>query len=776
MFEPGFGSRRAPKCLALRILEVPLDRLQIGIDRLIVRAVDLDAVAVGIEDIEEEGVGDAVASRTALDVADPAGGRHQIEQVDDVERCRHPEGGVVQTRAAAIGEGDIVDAALAVGPGSPETAGFFVLSVLRDAEAEFVIEGDALVDIGREAVEMVDAQRLHAFVEGVFLMDRRQAVHLRIEFKGDAVRIAGAEGPRLVGALDPFDRQVLALEEMRCLVEILVAEDLEAEVAGFRLIGFLEHDAVMAALLHCPEIDRIRGLVRHLQAERIDIEGARLGKIGDAEFDMAEAHDVEGRIEIGFRQGHGFLLFMRIGGSAAEFLDGVRLGGEGDVLGFHVEIEGPVAAVAADAGILDPTEGGRQVAHIFRIHPDHAGFEMIGETEGAGDVGGPEIARQAVLDIVGKRERIGFILEGDGGQHRPEDFLLGDAHLVVGAGKQSRGDIATAARAVQFLAAGCKGRALRPADLDIFQHLLFMHRMNKRANDRFRIQRMPDLDALGLLGNDRGELVVDAFLDQQARGGGAALAVQRIDHEDGGIGGALQIGIGKDDDRVLAAELEMHPLQRVGALLHDHRAGAAFADEADGLDQGMLRQRAAGILAEAVDEVPNALRQAGFLGNFHQQTGGQRREFGGLVDDGAAGSQCRRDLPGRQHEGGVPGRDDPDRADRNARRQVHLAFGADRLAVTGFRRAIGKEAEVLGAAQCSLGHEFQRLSGIHALDEGDLFSAGHDRIGNLVQKLLAGVTRHGSPFGKGCFCGFCGAIDIGSLAAGNGGKRLQIDR
>src|SRR3546814_4473464 len=60
LLEPGFRRRRPPQRLALRIGEVPSDRLQIGIDRLIVRAIDLYAVTVGIQDVEEEGVSDDV--------------------------------------------------------------------------------------------------------------------------------------------------------------------------------------------------------------------------------------------------------------------------------------------------------------------------------------------------------------------------------------------------------------------------------------------------------------------------------------------------------------------------------------------------------------------------------------------------------------------------------------------------------------------------------------------------------------------------------------------
>ena len=89
-----------------------------------------------------------------------------------------------------------------------------------------------------------------------------------------------------------------------------------------------------------------------------------------------------------------------------------------------------------------------------------------------------------------------------------------------------------------------------------------MHGMDERPDHGLRVERMTDPDALGLLRHERGEPIIDALLDEEARRRGTALAVQRVDHENGGVGGAVEIGVGEDDHRVLAAELEMHALQR----------------------------------------------------------------------------------------------------------------------------------------------------------------------------------------------------------------------
>ena len=73
--------------------------------------------------------------------------------------------------------------------------------------------------------------------------------------------------------------------------------DLEAERVRRGCARLAQHDAVMAALLERAQIDARRGLVGDLQAEAVDIEGARRGEIAHAELDMAEPHDVEGGIE-----------------------------------------------------------------------------------------------------------------------------------------------------------------------------------------------------------------------------------------------------------------------------------------------------------------------------------------------------------------------------------------------------------------------------------------------------------------------------------------------
>ena len=104
---------------------------------------------------------DAVTAGTALHVGEVAGGGHHIAQVDDVEGRRHPIGDVVQPRPAAVGEGDIVHAALAVHPGCRDARlGAVALGIFGQAEAERCIEFDRCLHVAGEEVEVVDALRM----------------------------------------------------------------------------------------------------------------------------------------------------------------------------------------------------------------------------------------------------------------------------------------------------------------------------------------------------------------------------------------------------------------------------------------------------------------------------------------------------------------------------------------------------------------------------------------------------------------------------------------
>ena len=80
-----------------------------------------------------------------------------------------------------------------------------------------------------------------------------------------------------------------------------------------------------------------------------------------------------------------------------------------------------------------------------------------------------------------------------------------------------------------------------------------------------RIERVAQLAALVHRHELVDQLVVDLLLDEQPAAGAAALPLVEIQAEVRAGGGGVEIGVGEDDVRALAAQLERQPFQRLAA-------------------------------------------------------------------------------------------------------------------------------------------------------------------------------------------------------------------
>ena len=128
------------------------------------------------------------------------------------------------------------------------------------------------------------------------------------------------------------------------------------------------------------------------------------------------------------------------------------------------------------------------------------------------------------------------------------------------------------------------------------------------------------------------EGVVDGFGDDGAGAGGALLAVEAEGGGGDAIDGGVEVGVGVDDDGVLAADFEDGALEQVlaglgfGGALVDVEADFFGAGEGDEADCG-CSTIAWPTSGPALDEIDDAVGDAGF---FHE-----REEFGG--DGGGVG-------------------------------------------------------------------------------------------------------------------------------------------
>ena len=159
-----------------------------------------------------------------------------------------------------------------------------------------------------------------------------------------------------------------------------------------------------------------------------------------------------------------------------------------------------------------------------------------------------------------------------------------------------------------------------------------------------------------LVGEVRDEPVEDLRPRHDPAGGGAVLAAVPVARPAQVLGDELEVGIVEDDDRGLAAELEVEPLDLLGGDLRDPLAGVGVAGDRDHPDLRVGDEHLADRRAGAADDVEDAGRQD--VGDeLGEAEGGERRPGRRLEDDRVAGRERRAELPGRHVERVVPRRD-----------------------------------------------------------------------------------------------------------------------
>src|SRR5580693_759399 len=111
-------------------------------------------MTVRVTQVEIEGVGDAVPSRTALDRVRSPEGPELVADVQDLRALMGVERDVVQSRAVPAGERDVVDGRLAEQPRRVDRP-VAVPDVLRHAETEAFQDRLGGRDVRGHHVEMI---------------------------------------------------------------------------------------------------------------------------------------------------------------------------------------------------------------------------------------------------------------------------------------------------------------------------------------------------------------------------------------------------------------------------------------------------------------------------------------------------------------------------------------------------------------------------------------------------------------------------------------------
>ena len=339
-------------------------------------------------------------------------------------------------------------------------------------------------------------------------------------------------------------------------------------------------------------------------------------------------------------------------------------GGDEDRLPARV-LADPVGAVpGAEAGLLPAAHRQlqRRVVELRVVDAGDACLDPARELLAALGVAGPDRCLQPVAAVVGERDRLLGVSDPHHRQGRAEGLVGHAAHRVIDAGDDRRLEEEAGAGVCGPLAAGDDRRAVLDRVLDVGLDQLDLRREDDRADvDAPRSAGRSLPQSLDLGAEPLDELVMHGVLDVDALDRDADLpgVVEAVGG--GGVGGALEVGVGEDDHRVLAAELQRDRGERVGSLLHHRLAGLDRAREHHVVDK--VDERGAG-LAAAGGDAEDTVGQPGLSQHLGHQHRGERGDLRRLEDDRVAGRERRDAVAEGVVEREVPGADHADDADR----------------------------------------------------------------------------------------------------------------
>ncbi|RMS07006.1 hypothetical protein ALP75_202167 [Pseudomonas syringae pv. actinidiae] len=174
--------------------------------------------------------------------------------------------------------------------------------------------------------------------------------------------------------------------------------------------------------------------------------------------------------------------------------------------------------------------------------------------------------------------------------------------------------------------------------------------VDQRAQRSFSARRIADRQRPGLVCQLAGERSNDGLMNQNQAGGHADLPLMQPGAEGRVAGGEIKVGVFKNHQRVLAAQLQRNLLEVAPGRFGHLASGTGRTGKGDHLHIGVAAQRFASI-CRTWQYMQQAFGQPGFLEQpSDQKAAADRRLRVRLEHHGIAGSQRRGDRAQGQHQ------------------------------------------------------------------------------------------------------------------------------
>jgi molybdopterin molybdotransferase len=269
----------------------------------------------------------------------------------------------------------------------------------------------------------------------------------------------------------------------------------------------------------------------------------------------------------------------------------------------------------------------------------------------------------------------------------------------------------------------------------------------------------------GFLNELLNEIVVGRALDKNTRAAQADLSLVCEGRANTAGNRRVEIGVGENDVRIFAAELERNLFEKRSACLGNFFAGHRAAGKRDRVDLRMRRDRSADSRPRAMDDVENALWQTGFARDLAQHASRHWRELARFGDGGVADGNRRGDFPAQQIERKIPRRDQPGDAAWLAQRIIERDVIGDVRFRFGMQDRGCEKSKIADCARdVERTRERDRLTGIDRLRACKLLEIALDQISYPQQKTRAFACRLFGPIGKDLFSRSDREIDIAGVA------------